>query len=109
MEFKPPNEMNFAGYTVENWKSFKRRFMVYYDAAELSKKGKATQVAIFLHISGEAAQEIYHTLNVTEDQRKDLDAIIKAFDSYCLPKTNVCYERLKFNTCKQQPGQTFDE
>ena len=56
MEFKAPEHMTFTGKSgtnlSESWKKWQRQFEYYFDAAEVEKKAKKTQVATLLHSIG---------------------------------------------------------
>ena len=41
-------------------------------------------------------------------EKKDIDAVIERFDSYCNPRKNVPFERYHFNLRQQELGEFFD-
>ena len=50
-KLKPPESVHFdAGNVAETWRRWEQQFRVYMTATELSRKTKATRVAI-LHIT----------------------------------------------------------
>ena len=38
-----------------------------------------------------------------------LDKILDKFEAYCIPKTNVTFERHRFFTCVQKTGERIDQ
>lgn len=66
------------------------------------------KVAIFLTAAGEEAIDVFNTLKLTEEQRKDYDAVVNAFDHYCSAISNETYDRFKFFSKVQNDGENFD-
>lgn len=53
-----PNKLG-TNANAEDWRQWEHEFQFYFNAAELNKKPKATQVVILLHVAGPGAQEIH--------------------------------------------------
>ena len=63
-------------------------------------------------LQGVMAQEYFRVLqnlNLTLAQLASSVTIVNALNDYFLPKTNVIYERYKFNTRNQAHHETIDE
>ena len=61
-------------------------------------------------MAGPEALEVYNTFAwQTDDDNSKVDKIIEKFDEYCNPRKNVTWERHKFNTRNQQPGESIDQ
>ena len=87
--------MNFnAKSLADNWKKFKRNFRVYYDAAQLQKKG-LTQVAILLYCAGEGGSDRFEKFEFS-DSGQDKRAIFK--HSWKSSEICVNQERIFFMT-----------
>ncbi|XP_072165927.1 uncharacterized protein [Diadema setosum] len=107
---KPPGELLTRGNPADNWKSWKQQFSIYKIASGLGNKGKNVQVNTLLHVAGPEALRIYNTFDYAEDEdREDVDLLIKKFDGHFLPQKNITYERHIFHTRIQQPRETFDD
>ena len=79
-------------------------------ASGLAEKATGVQAATFLHVAGLEALEVYNTFSwTTADDKNKVDKIMEKFDQYCNPCKNVTWERHKFNTRNQQPGETIDQ
>ena len=79
-------------------------------ASGLAEKAAGVQAATFLHVAGPEALEVYNTFSwTTDDDKNKVDKIMEKFDQYCNPRKNVTWERHKFNTHNQQPGETIDQ
>lgn len=66
--------------------------------------------SVFLHVVGEDALEVYNNFTFdAEDNKMELDKILKKFEDYCIPKRKVMFERHRFFTCVQKTGETIDQ
>ena len=111
LSLEPPKAMNFnAKNLADNWKKFKRNFRVYYDAAELKKKG-STQVAILLDCLGEGASDRFEKFKFSDsgqDKRDNIEAVLETFRNLCEPRKNVLYDTHIFFQRKQLLGESFE-
>ena len=57
---------------------------------------------------GEKSDDVLYTLTLSDAQRKKYEDVCKALSEYFIGKHNVIYERAKFNTRYQQPGETAE-
>ena len=109
-KLSPPEALNLDGNIAENWRRWKQRFEIFSLASGLSEKDAGIQAAAFLHVAGPEALEIYNTFSwPTADDKNKVDKIMEKFDQYCNPRKNITWERHKFNTRNQQPGETIDQ
>ncbi|XP_050064587.1 uncharacterized protein LOC126553473 [Aphis gossypii] len=104
---RPPNELNIHDAHIE-WPKWKKNFNIYKVAAGISKKKKDEQLAIFLHIIGEDARDVFDTFE-TAGEITELDGAIELFDAFYKQKINECVEAYKFNIREQKVGETFGE
>ncbi|KAK9712563.1 hypothetical protein QE152_g24829 [Popillia japonica] len=84
-----PKPMVQDGDVGKNWKRFKNNWNLYATATGCIECGKEVQAATFLHIIGEETRDILETLELTEIEMKDVNAIILRLDNYFLPKLNM--------------------
>ena len=106
----PPEVLSLDGNIAENWRRWKQRFDIFSLASGLSGKDAKVQAATFLHVAGPEALEVYNTFTWDEDNDKSkVDKISEKFDQYCNPRKNITWERHKFNTRNQQPGESVDQ
>ena len=105
--FKPPSTLSLEGSVAVNWRKWKHRFKLYMEASGSMKKPEKQRVAIFLHLIGDDALEIYNTsLSPAEGK---LDVLFRKFEEYCNLRRNITFERLKLFTCVQQPTESIDQ
>ena len=66
-------------------------------------------MAAFITCIGPKALTIHSGLPFqSEDKKKNLAKILELWESYCLWKTNVIYERYRFNNRNQDAGESID-
>lgn len=107
---KPPGELLLTGNLSENWKRFKQKFELYLKATGKSTAADDVKTALCLHVMGEDALDIYNGFTwETEGDDMKLDKVLKKFEDYCIPKRNLNYERYKFFSCSQKPGENIEQ
>lgn len=52
--------------------------------------------------------ELFNSFTFPEGDDQKLESVISMFEKYCSPKSNVIFERYKFNSIVQKEGQPFD-
>ena len=66
-------------------------------------------MAAFITCSGPKALTIHNGLPFqSEDEKKNLAKILELWESYCFGKTNILYERYRFNNRNQDAGESID-
>ncbi len=93
-----------------NWRRWKQRFEVYMVASGKDAKSDEVKAATFLHLAGPDALEVFNTFSFdTAGDEKKLGKLIEKFEAYCIPRSNVTWERHVFNIRSQQLGETVDQ
>ena len=93
-KFNPPESFDFS--KPQLWTDWRKRWVRYHTATELSNKSQAVQVSSLIYAMGQKAEAIYKTFEQVEDgaplqdqaQVQDPethDAILKKFDRYFIP------------------------
>lgn len=107
----PPKAVNLKNSNNLNyeWKQFKQNWNLYELASGIKEKSGEIRVATFLHIAGNDILNKYNgfTWN-NEDEKKDLDIVLRKLDADCLEKTNLLTERYKFCQRKQGKDESCD-
>lgn len=122
----------------DDWKNWKRDFLVYMIANKKKKEPETEKISTFLWLIGTKGANIYNTLypnDGSEDAllgtvrttrhvevhgevaaheetivtQRTLDDVLKKFDQHCLPQKNVAMESYKFNNLVQKERQSFGE
>ena len=66
------------------------------------------QVHTLIYSMGDAANDILKSFHLTEEEMKTYDTVKDKFDNHFIKNRNVIYERVCFNQCCQEEGETFD-
>ena len=106
---QPPPALKLDGNIAENWRRWKTKAKLYMEAIGAAAKPAAQQAAIFLHIIGDEALDVYNgfTFGASEDKR-DLKTLKAKFKAYCIPKQNITFERYKFFKRNQREAEPID-
>ena len=104
---KPPGPLALHGNISDNWRRWQQRWNLYAKASGAEKKDEATQCALFLHVIGDDALDVYNSFTFDDSERNKIARLIAKFEAYCSPKKNLTYERYVFNSCTQN-GRPFD-
>ena len=109
-QFQVPEILSFQGNMAENWRRWKQRFKIYMTATGKNTKSDEVKSAIFLHLAGPEALEIFNTFTFDNPgDNKKLDKLVEKFEAYCIPHKSITWERHLFNIRNQQPGETIDQ
>ncbi|KAM7307862.1 uncharacterized protein ISCGN_011498 [Ixodes scapularis] len=106
---RPPDGLLLSGNVADNWRKFKQRLELYLAATEPAKaRNDKQKAAIFLHVAGAEAIEIFNTFGLTDEERTSYSVLVTKFEEYCTPRCNETYERYKFRTRMQAEGESFE-
>ena len=85
-----------------NWRFFKDQWVNYNIATGLCEKDEKIRVATLLTVMGKDCYQIFTNLNITDENRKKEEQVLKALTDHFEPTKNVIYERYIFNTTEQK-------
>ena len=57
---------------------------------------------------GEDCLQTFLNLNISAEDRNNVEACMTALENYFKPQRNVVYERYVFNSCEQNQGESVD-
>ncbi|XP_061196579.1 uncharacterized protein K02A2.6-like [Saccostrea echinata] len=104
-----PKPLDLKDDLATNWKHFKRVWENYEIATGLRERDTQLRCATFLTCLGSDGLHVVDGLKVdTDDDKKDIDKVITALDTYCVGQTNVIYERYTFNCRNQEQSEHID-
>ena len=101
-----PATFNFS--QPEEWTKWIKRFERFRQASELGKKAGERQVNTLLYTMGEGAEDIFQSFNLSEEYAKNYDVVVERFQRHFVSRRNINFERAKFNSHKQEDGETAD-
>ncbi|XP_064485869.1 uncharacterized protein LOC135398390 [Ornithodoros turicata] len=58
---------------------------------------------------GPQAEDVFQTFNLSDEQTRDFDYVLGKFENYFLPRRNVIYERVIFNSRIQGDSESADD
>ena len=105
ISLQPPEPFNFR--QPDEWTRWKRRFEQFRTASGLDAETGLKQVSTLLYCMGEEADTILCSTNATEDERKNYDSVCKKFDDFFKIRSNVIYERTRFNKRTNCPAKAL--
>ena len=92
-----------------NWRKWIQIWKAYEIVTGLDKKSSTLRVAKFITCIGQDALEIHTGLPFqSDDDRQNIDKVLELWQNYCIGKTNVIYERYRFNNRSQEPDESID-
>lgn len=101
--------MNWESNDLEgSWKSFKQHVEFVF-TGPLKSKTEPEKCAFLMIWVGDKGRNIFATWNLDEDDRKKLSVHYEKFEEYVKPRTNVIYNRYRFQTRIQADTETFDQ
>ena len=104
-----PPKIELSGNLANNWKQWKQVWSAYELVTRLNEQTDEYRVAAFITCIGPKALTIHNGLPFqSEDEKKNLAKILELWESYCLGKTNIIYERYRFNNRNQDAGESID-
>lgn len=103
-----PGPLSLDGSSAENWKRFLQEFEIYITSSEKEGKKDEVKIALLLHCGGRELLDVYNTLPVPEEERKDFKKLVSSLNLHFEPKKYTTYERYIFNSRAQQPGESID-
>lgn len=108
MNLPPPKPLVVDENLASNWKQWKKVWQRYEIATGIYKQEDLVRVSTLLSVIGEEAVKAFDTFAWAEGQNENkiTDVLVK-FDEYCEPRTQVIYERYRFNNRKQEPGESI--
>ena len=104
----PPRPLVMNDNLATNWKQWRKTWQRYEIATGLCKQAGLIRVATFLTIIGEEANKVYDIFTWANSQDEQcLADVLSQFDIYCEPRTQVIYERFRFNNRNQRAGESI--
>jgi hypothetical protein len=104
---KPPNNFDFS--RPSEWSDWIRRYKRYHTVAKLGKEDDLVQIDTLLYVMGETAENVFDQLSLSDDDRKNYDEVLAAFETYFTPKKNVAQYVVQFNSREQNQHETNEE
>lgn len=105
----PPGPMDCKGDVVSNWKYFKRSYTDWEIAIGLINRDMNIRLATLRTVMGRECNQVYEHLEMTPDERADIEQSLNKLEAYFQPQINTVYERYVFNKADQKADENVDE
>ena len=93
----------------KEWKQWRQVWDAYEEVTELRNKTSRLRVATFITCIGKDALEVHNGLPFQSDEEKaDINKVLELWANHCIGKTNIIYERYKFNNRSQEQAESID-
>lgn len=96
-DLKMPKLLDVSLQSPNTWEDWLQAYKWYTTAIQLHKKPLEVQVANTMTITGPDGKNMFRTLPLSEDDKKNIDIVKQKFKKHFAPKVNHAYERYKFN------------
>ena len=96
------------GNLVANWEFFRQQWEDYEVMTGLDKQTSKIGLASLCSVMGKDCLQTFLNLNISVEDRYDVEACMTALGNYFKPQCNVAYERYVFNSCEQNQGESVD-
>ena len=108
-ELHPPSQFSFDGDVANKWSSWKKQFDWYLKVTKKDKEDEIVQVGILITLLGPEGLRIYETFSWTAagDENK-IKKVLEKFDLHFQPRKSETFERYKFLTRHQRPGESCE-
>ena len=103
---QPPEPFTFS--RPEEWEKWIRRFEQFRQASGLDKKDEAIQISTLVYSMGDEADDILCSCKLTAEAMRQYTMVKEALASHFIQRRNVIFERAKFNSRRQEPGESVD-
>ena len=95
--------------TPTEWPHWIRRFERFRNASGIAEKSEESQIDTLIYSMGDKADDILQSFNLSEEASKSYKTVKERFDTHFVQKRNIIFERAKFNSRKQEPGESVDD
>lgn len=99
-----PAEFNFS--QPQQWPQWRKRFERYMSVSGFGKKSDKEKLDMLVYLMGNETEEILLQQNVSGTDT--YAEILTKFDKHFIPQRNVIFERYKFNSRVQRPGEPVE-
>lgn len=103
VQVSPPEKFNFS--TPVAWPQWRKRFERFMSVSGQNCKSDEEKINILVYIMGEESEEIllqFSTAPTTYIQALEM------FEIHFIPRRNIIFERYKFNSREQRPGEPVE-
>ena len=105
----PPKLEIHSGNLSKEWKQWRQVWDAYEEVTDLRNKTNRLRVVTFITCIGKEALEVHNGLPfASEEEKSNMTKVLELWETHCIGKTNVIYERYKFNNRSQEQTESID-
>ena len=105
----PPALKLHTGELASNWRRSKSQWRNYELTTDVARESQERRTAILLSCIGSEAYDVFQSMVFHDEaDRSNIEAVIKAFDEFCIGETNITFERYTQNKRAQEPNESFE-
>ena len=106
--YQIPTIETFDFTIPSEWPNWIRRFERFRHASGLAGKSEESQVNTLIYSMGDKADDILQSFKLSEEDLKTYNTVKQKFDAHFVKRRNVIFERAKFNSRKQEAGESVN-
>ena len=104
-----PEPITGEGDLNEQWRRFKREFLIFLTATEKGAASEQIKLALFLRLVGQRINDVYETMQFVDgEDRTSWSVVVGKLDGLCAPRTSKHVTWDKFFQLKQE-GRSLDQ
>ena len=93
----------------KEWKQWQQVWDAHEEVTDLQNKKNRLCVPTFITCIGKEALEVHNGLPfASEEEKSNMTKVLESWETHCIGKTNVIYERSKFNSLSQEQTESID-
>jgi hypothetical protein len=102
VQYRAPAPLNFV---EPRWDAWKRNFLTFRTASKLYVEDEGVQVASLKYYMVAEAEDVFRTFELSEEEAKNFEIMLKRFDGYFKQKIN----KIRLRRIFQRRIQHLDE
>eukprot|EP00731_Ephydatia_muelleri_P019632 Em0012g457a len=88
-KFLAPEPITGEGDLNEQWRRFKREFLIFLTATEKGAASEQIKLALFLRLVGQRINDVYETMQFVDgEDRTSWSVVVGKLDGLCAPRTS---------------------
>lgn len=104
---RPPDPLSDNGDITQNWKQWKKDFMIFMNVSNLMDKPKEEQAYLLRSYIGKIGQNAIEKI-VSIKERDDMNILLAKLDKYFCPSKNEIVERYNFFNLKKKKDESIE-
>lgn len=86
MEFNKLKNLKLSGSIAQNYKLFRDKIEVFFEATETTSKSNKTQVGRLFNLLGVDGLKLYKSIKRPANDKETVKSTLKTLENYCIPK-----------------------